>query len=53
MEFIYLERFYNAETDVERADELYCDLVEMNAYCIREHYHNLFPDRWYCQKRKR
>lgn len=46
MEFIYLERFYNAETDVERADELYCDLVEMNAYCIKEHYHNLFPRRW-------
>ncbi len=46
MEYIYLERFYNPETDVERADELYCDFMDMNAYCIKEHYHNLFPRRW-------
>ena len=45
-EFLYLEKFYNAETDMERADELYCDMIAMGARCIQENYHYHFPRRW-------
>ena len=45
-EFLYLEKFYDPSTDVERADELYCDLLTMQSFCIKENYYNLFPRRW-------
>jgi len=45
-EFLYLEHFYDAATDMERADELYCDLIGMKATVLREGYRNLFPRRW-------
>ena len=45
-EFLYLHMFYDAATDMERADELYCDLLEMRAFSMREGFSNLFPRRW-------
>ena len=46
MESLYLECYFDPETDAERIDELYCDFLDMNAYCLKEHYHYRFPRRW-------
>jgi hypothetical protein len=45
-EFLYLEHFYDGATDMERADELYYDLMDMKVSVLREGFRNLFPRRW-------
>jgi hypothetical protein len=44
-EILYLQKYYNEETDVARADELYSDLEEMKAFCLHEWERHLFPTR--------